>query len=267
MNKKQFEKAKTNSEILYREYKQIMGIIDGTSTLIGPAVITAKGSFSCRKARDLAGKIMKYLPGSVSPEDKNESRTDLYFNYLYMSIVLGYLQPVLREEYPHDDSIRMAGLGYDYTFGGLIKRAYLQNDFLLDKYGTELVTGKLKDYENSKLGRPDILLSGLEILVNTLKTGVKEPEKGYEYDVEADAVFVKCFPEANEFISAFERFKACFFETGARDRFQDCIDKAVRNYLISEGLSLYGEDVFDQVYLQFFKAERALAGDVLSGKR
>ncbi len=248
----------------------IMRYMDGTCYYVRPFVTDEDSGFSRKRTDELIEGIIEYLPKNCG------KKVRIYKDYLFMALTLAYVQSVIHDEVNcTDDIIYDAGLGNDTCFSGVINRALVDDSFLVQRYGTKLVTGVKTDldgylehiyeyrrkhpgFDRSDMYHP--VFAGIGAIVDILN--------GREYDDRLDRhsseehfnEFKRKFPCKRSFVNAYNRYKENYFVTGMRDDLQANIEKAVKSYLISCGLSQYDEDPDkDRVRILLEKTERRIA--------
>lgn len=299
---------KKSKELLELRYKKLMSYVDGTRALVSPFVETEKGNFSKAKAKGLVKKILQEVSGcskrniagwdKLKPEAREnaEKRYALYESYLYMMITLAYVQAKCHKERPElMDAVEMYGLEFDTSFGGLIRRAFIFDDFLQDKYKTTSVTGTLQDLNDytSYLMTVHSVLGSVRCLIYVLgdykfKGEYSDPSKleWLEEDMELEELsaeeqkyldevmeeeadsykqeeelFKKNFPYVEDFVQAFAIYREAYFVPGAKDNFQENMRRGVLSFLEKEGLSMQNVDVLDDALFNVFKAEKVVRNE------
>ena len=244
-----------------RACMRIMREMDGTSFVVWQHVSDSKipGSkmtFAEKKADDVIGEMISFLPDGF-----NKKKIRFYKDYLFMAIVISYCQAKLHED-PNctADPIFDAGLGYNTWFSGLINMALTEDSFLVKNHGTKLVTGDISDLDGYlekiyKLRKKDFDFFGSEIYHPVFAGfgAIADILEGREYDRRLDRnvpeeqfyEFRDNFPCRSRFIKCYKNFCEGYFTTGIRDDFQKNIEKIVKCFTITRGLSHYGEGPAD----------------------
>ena len=240
---------------------RIMREMDGTSFVVWQYVCDKraakeKKAFVEEKADEMIEEMISFLPDGFT-----KRKIRFYKDYLFMAIVISYCQAMIHED-PNcaADPIFDSGLGYNTWFSGLINMALTEDSFLIKKYGTKLVTGDISDLDGYleniyKLRRKssDLKNTGIYHPVFAGFGAIADILEGREYDKRLDRripeeqfyEFRESFPCRQRFIKCYKKYCEGYFTTGIRDDFQKNIEKIVKCYTISKGLSHYGEGPAD----------------------
>jgi len=234
------------------DLRRLRRFMDGTCYRVRP-FIEENGKISEKKTKLLAKNILECLPFS-----SRSKQYKFYSDYLYMALVLAGVQLKAHDETYGYDFIYECGLGYDVSFAGIINRAYINDRFLAEKYGTILVTGTIDDLDGyldrvykdrQKRFAFDVwenyhpVFGGIGNMVELLDGTRELDQKKDRYASEGSyELFLENFPDRKPFIDAYTRYRENYFVPGVRDNFQDNIADAVKKYLISEHLSMFDED-------------------------
>ena len=244
-----------------RACKRIMREMDGTSFVVWQYVSDNsksgdKRKFVEKKADDVIEDMISFLPDGFS-----KKKIRFYKDYLFMAIVISYCQAMLHED-PNcaADPIFDAGLGYNTWFSGLINMALTEDSFLVRNHGTKLVTGDISDLDGYleniyKLRKKDFKFAGTGIYHPVFAGfgAIADILEGREYDSKLDRnipedqfyEFRDNFPCKARFIKCYKKYCEGYFTIGIRDDFQKNIERIVKCFTITHGLSHFGEGPAD----------------------
>ena len=237
-----------------RTLKTIMRYTDGTCYTVWHFLAAENEAFSKGKLKELISGITGFLPDSF-----NRRKIQFYKDYLLMALTTAYYQYAehQRPDNEIEDIVFDVGLGYDTSFGGVINRALIQDDFLIPIYGTKLATGKAEDLDgylesiySYRKSHPSFdtidtyhpVFAGFGALIDIFEGRKYDSVLDRHITKEYYETIGKNFPEKSSFVKAYGRYLESYFVTGMRDDFQKNVEHAVKSYLISEGLSQYDDE-------------------------